>query len=363
VSLLINGSQKATASTGNIAGSGTATPTLSYTTGASDVGDINVTIKTSSDSKSRTVTVNEAAPGGGGGGDDDDDDDAPPIEGVTGAPTNVESVAPTLDEETGRTIAEFQTSENVESIALDTTETVGEIIVSELDPDSQTETPAPGRTVSLQDITVSENARDTSATIRFRISNARLEERGTTAANLRAFRLVDGEWQKLETRVAEETDNGVILEAQTPGFSVFAVSAVEPPEASLSLDPTAVQVGEEITLSGTDSTDADGEIVSYEWSVGGQTLSGETVTTSFDEPGEYTVELVVTDDTGETDTITQTFVVEQAETATPEPDTATPEPDVESPTQEPGGFDPLPVIVVVVVLLLGAGAAIYRFRE
>jgi PKD repeat protein len=201
------------------------------------------------------------------------------------------------------------------------------------------------------------------------VSNERLDAAGTAAENLAAFRLVDDEWQRLETSVAEETDAGVVLEAQTPGFSVFAVSAVEPPTGEITLNPETVTAGEAVSLSGAQSTDPDGEIEAYEWSVDGETLTGETVTTSLDAPGEYTVELVVTDDAGETDTVTATLVVEQAETATPEPepDADTPEPDVESPTEgpveEPGGFDILPVAVVAVVLLLGAGYVAYRRRE
>lgn len=75
----------------------------------------------------------------------------------------------------------------------------------------------------------------------------------------------------------------------------------------------------------------------------------------------------MTGNDGETDTATGTVVVEQAATATPEPDTATPEPDVESPTEgpveEPGGFDILPVAFVALALLLGAGYIAYRQRE
>ena len=248
-----------------------------------------------------------------------------------------------------------------------TSPVVDEVTVSELDPETETETPAPGQSVSLQDITVSGASgeiENTPATIRFRISSERLEERGTTAENLRAFRLNNGDWQRLETSVAAETDTGGVLEADTPGFSVFAVSAVTPPEGSIALDPGTATVNEAVELSGAESTDPDGEIVSYEWSVDGETLTGETVTVALEEPGEYTVELVVTDDAGETDTVTGTLVAEAADTATPGSDTS--EPDVESPTgpvEEPGGFDTLPVVVVAIVLLLGAGYAVYRQRE
>jgi chitodextrinase len=187
------------------------------------------------------------------------------------------------------------------------------------------------------------------------------------AADLRAFRLTDDEWQALDTEVVEVTDDSIALEAETPGFSLFAVSEVQPPEASLSLDSTPAQVGDEVTLSGADSADPDGEITAYEWSVDGETFTGETVTVALDEPGEYTVELVVTDDAGETDTVTETLVIEAADTETATPAPETPEPDVQSPTEappeEPDGFDPLPIVVVIVVLALAVGFIAYRRRE
>ena len=144
---------------------------------------------------------------------------------------------------------------------------------------------------------------------------------------------------------------------------MFAVSAVTPPEGSIALDPETATVDEDVSLSGAESTDPDGEVVSYEWSVDGETLTGETVTVSFDEAGEYTVELAVTDDAGETDTVTRTLVIEAADTATatPEPDTATatPEPDTGTPTSTPG----FGVVVALIALLFGAGYAARRQRE
>ena len=378
VELLVNGTQVASTSV-TLNGLSQANPTLSTSPGASAGATLNVTVVTDDDSVSADIAVN--APGGDDApGDDGDDapdgpsggDEAPadvpaPVEEV-GQPTNVESVAPAVDADAGQAVATFETAESVESVALDTTEAVGDVTVSDLDPETADVEPAPGRAVALQDISVPSEAEDTAATIRFRVSADRLDEAGTTAENLRAFRLNDGDWQRLETSVAEETDAGVVLEADTPGFSVFAVSAVEPPTGEITLNPETVTAGEAVSLSGAQSADPDGEIEAYEWSVDGRTLTGETVTTSLDAPGEYTVELVVTDDAGETDTVTATLVVEAADTATPEPepDTATPAPDVESPSgpvEEPGGFDTLPVVVVAVVLLLGAGYVAYRRRE
>jgi PGF-pre-PGF domain-containing protein len=377
VDLLVNGTQVASTSV-TLSGLSQSSPTLSASPGAKAGATLNVTVATDDASVSADVAVN--APG-----DDDDetpgddapsgDDDAPsgddgpadvpePVEEIGAEPTNVERVTPEIDADAGQAVATFEAAESVRSVALDTTEEVGDVTVSDLDPETADTEPAPGEAVALQDISVPSEAEETSATIEFEVSTDQLEATGTAAENLAAFRLVDGDWQRLDTSVVEETDSGVVLEAQTPGFSVFAVSAVTPPEGSIALDPGTATVDSDVSLSGADSTDPDGEIVAYEWSVDGETLTGETVTVALEEPGEYTVELVVTDDAGETDTVTETLVVEAADTATPAPDTA--EPDVESPAgppQEPGGFDTLPVVVVAIVLLLGAGYVAYRRRE
>jgi hypothetical protein len=60
-----------------------------------------------------------------------------------------------------------------------------------------------------------------------RVSNDRIDEFSVEAENLAVYRFADGEWNQLDTEIASETDSGVILEAETPGFSFFAVSTVE----------------------------------------------------------------------------------------------------------------------------------------
>lgn len=58
-------------------------------------------------------------------------------------------------------------------------------------------------------------------------------------------------------------------------------------------------IGEEITFSAKNSYDDDGTIVSYNWDFGdGKSGSGETVTHTYMESGEYTIILIVTDDNG-----------------------------------------------------------------
>ena len=95
----------------------------------------------------------------------------------------------------------------------------------------------------------------------------------------------------------------------------------ETPTARAQVADATLQVGEETTLDASQSSDPDGEIRSYEWDLDGDgTLdtTGVTVTPAYDEPGEYTVRLRVTDDDGASDTDSVTVTVEGAD----EPPTA-----------------------------------------
>jgi PGF-pre-PGF domain-containing protein len=263
------------------------TPTVPVDVDLTGPGSRTLTVAFGGQTQDVTVDIDSPDDGGppAGGGDDDDapadePTDVPAlVEEIGAEPETVESVAPTVDADAGQTVAEFETADTVQEVALDTTQDIGEVTVTELDPDtveSDTDTePVPGDAAATQDISVPDEAEDISATIGFEVSP---DQVSGDAADLRAFRLTDDEWQALDTEVVEVTDDSIALEAETPGFSLFAVSEVQLPEASLSLDSTPAQVGDEVTLSGADSADPDGEITAYEWSVDGETFTGETVT-------------------------------------------------------------------------------------
>jgi len=86
------------------------------------------------------------------------------------------------------------------------------------------------------------------------------------------------------------------------------------PAADAGADRTAT-VGEQVTFDAGNSTDNEG-IDTYQWSFQGGYRTGETVTRTFDDPGEYTVELSVTDGNFNTDTDTVEVTVEAATTTT-----------------------------------------------
>ncbi|MFW6083141.1 MAG: PKD domain-containing protein [Thermoplasmatota archaeon] len=83
-------------------------------------------------------------------------------------------------------------------------------------------------------------------------------------------------------------------------LKVFVKSS-EPPTADAG-DNVTVDIGEELTLNGSRSSDNVG-IVSYEWDFGdGKIVYGKIVEHEFDEKGNYSIKLTVTDKAGNTDT-------------------------------------------------------------
>lgn len=86
---------------------------------------------------------------------------------------------------------------------------------------------------------------------------------------------------------------------------VAANGTVDTETVSLSLD-TDADNPESLSLSAEGSTTPHGTIVNDSWSIGGAAQTGETVTTTFDDPGEVTVEATVTSAAGSFDTLTAT---------------------------------------------------------
>jgi hypothetical protein len=220
--------------------------------------------------------------------------------------------------------------------------------------------PSPGETVQVANVSVPEPVRNESAALRLTISTDRLDATGAAADELRVNRFHDGEWNALETTVAERTESGVTLEAETPGFSYFAVSAVSEPEAAATAEPEDVASGESVRFDGSDSTVDHGEIVAYEWTVDGRTLSGETVNVTLSGADEYVAELTVRTDAGETDTATATVAVE---TVDGEPAGAESEGgNSDGPSDEPAGIG-LPMIGALVVVALTAAVVVAARRR
>jgi len=86
-----------------------------------------------------------------------------------------------------------------------------------------------------------------------------------------------------------------------------------PPVARLRVTPLVGAAPLEVTFDGTASTDREGQIVAYDWELGdGVVSSGEVVRHLYEAPGDYTVQLTVTDVEGTRDTTTTRVTVDAA---------------------------------------------------
>ncbi|WP_136716643.1 PKD domain-containing protein [Halorientalis salina] len=93
--------------------------------------------------------------------------------------------------------------------------------------------------------------------------------------------------------------------------TVTVVVESKDPTARPDANRTSVITEDSIAFDGTNSSDPDGEIVSYEWEFGdGRNATGATATHAYDSPGEYTVNLTVHDDDGIRDRGTLTVTVD-----------------------------------------------------
>jgi hypothetical protein len=85
------------------------------------------------------------------------------------------------------------------------------------------------------------------------------------------------------------------------------------PYASFSFSPGMPNTNTNVYFDASESEDVDGTIVDYTWTVkeGGPTFStvGPSLSYNYNDPGEYTVTLEVTDDAGNTGVLTRTVTV------------------------------------------------------
>lgn len=268
------------------------------------------------------------------------------------------------DDQSGRSSVHFSGDSTVDWIVFDEhvsgTVTLAELVTNSTETSGSDETTDsdPSTTVAVYRIDVPTEAEDVPATIRLWVSRDRLAELDAEPTDVFVHRFSDGEWQRLETTVVTSDEAGALLEARTPGFSTFAVRAVSEPEAAIRVDPERAVVGEEITLSGLDSTNRFGEIVSYEWTIDGRTIDGETATVTFEEAGDYRVELTVVNADGESDTATVTLGVTGSmdESETP---TETPGAD-ETPTETTSDGQPGFGVLLAGFAVLGAALLVRR---
>lgn len=131
------------------------------------------------------------------------------------------------------------------------------------------------RLVRAVDITPPSDYDGGPAIVRITVDESAFEETGLAGARI-ARRTSEG-WQLLPTTIVERSGGEVVLEARTPGMSVFAVFAT-----------TSVQ---------------------YAWEVDNETVSATELRRSWETPGIRTVTLTVRDAFGRTDTATHRVLV------------------------------------------------------
>lgn len=98
----------------------------------------------------------------------------------------------------------------------------------------------------------------------------------------------------------------------------------EPPTARFSMEPDSGEAPLEVTFDASDSSDPDGEIISYDWEVNGESIEGgKTAEHTFDSAGEWEVKLTVRDDEGEDDSKTELLYVDTDSNQNPEAEIST----------------------------------------
>lgn len=113
------------------------------------------------------------------------------------------------------------------------------------------------------------------------------------------------------------SDYGSVGQYQITG-NFQAGSALVSPSASLSVAPASGEAPLSVTLDGSKSSDGDGSITGYNWNFGdGTTQTGNAITNHvYQTPGTYTASLTVTDNSGLSNSATQTIQATQAPVTT-----------------------------------------------
>ncbi|HYA30441.1 MAG TPA: PKD domain-containing protein, partial [Acidobacteriota bacterium] len=111
----------------------------------------------------------------------------------------------------------------------------------------------------------------------------------------------------------------VTLPAQSITLLVLpAASGNQSPVATLSAAPASGVAPLNVTFDGGNSTDADGNIVSYAWTFGdGASASGVSTNHTYGTPGSYTARLTVTDNLGASGSTTAIIQVNASLPAAP----------------------------------------------
>ena len=114
-------------------------------------------------------------------------------------------------------------------------------------------------------------------------------------------------------------EEGVTKEVDSDGDGTSEqITIIQPPVPLFTCSSENPVAAEEVTFDASESYDADGAIVSYEWNFGdGTTSSGRVVTHAYSTVGDYTVSLTVTDDDGALSTYSLSIQIREREQGLP----------------------------------------------
>lgn len=147
-----------------------------------------------------------------------------------------------------RSAVEF-TAETVVDTIVFADDVDGNVTVRErTEPSERLQSPA----LLAFEVDVPDDSRNSSATIRLAVPANVTVETDTERGELALAHRSDGEWTTLETEVVEVTDEQVVLEAETPGFSQFAVIV----EESTTEEPATETATETATATSTETATA-----------------------------------------------------------------------------------------------------------
>ncbi|MGB9956387.1 PGF-pre-PGF domain-containing protein [Haloferax prahovense] len=151
----------------------------------------------------------------------------------------------------------------------------GEVIVRERSSLPGTVGQPANPAVGFVQIDVPSSLKDSPSTVTMTVRQSRLDDLGITAQDLQVERYNDetGEWEVLDTRVVSQGDGQVVLEADTPGFSYFAVTSKQAVTTTTTAD------------DGETTTADDGETTTGTSGFDDETTTGEPTTTDSVIPG------------------------------------------------------------------------------
>jgi PGF-pre-PGF domain-containing protein len=127
--------------------------------------------------------------------------------------------------DTGESYVAFEAGSAVEAITFAQSNMEGNVTVTTDTAVPDDVEPPADDPLQISRIEVPASARNTTATLRIAVPADRVSQSGVSASGLRVTRFANTTWEPLTTTVINETADRVVLEATTPGFSYFAVTA------------------------------------------------------------------------------------------------------------------------------------------